>query len=106
MYNYNIGGRSYEENTYDYWGLCCRNNYIRHYYFFCHFCYIKKMVCKSDEGNITIMYNDKTLTGYTANGISYDYDGQKEYADQVGVDAYLTEFATWFSNNTTGTCSR
>ena len=66
----------------------------------------KKMVCKSDEGNITIMYNDKTLTGYTANGISYDYDGQKEYADKVGVDAYLTEFATWFSNNTTGTCSR
>lgn len=66
----------------------------------------KKMVCKSDEGNITIMYNDKTLTGYTTNGISYDYDGQKEYANQVGVDAYLTEFATWFSNNTTGTCSR
>ena len=65
-----------------------------------------KLVCKSKEGNITIMYNDKTLTGYTANGISYDYDGQKEYADQVGVDAYLTEFATWFSNNTTGTCSR
>ena len=50
----------------------------------------KKMVCKSDEGNITIMYNDKTITGYTANGISYDYDGQKEYADQDGVDAYLT----------------
>ena len=66
----------------------------------------KKMVCKSDEGNITIMYNDKTLTGYTANGISYDYDGQKKYADQVGVDTYLTEFATWFSKNTTGTCSR
>ena len=33
-------------------------------------------------------------------------DGQKEYADQVDVDAYLTEFVTWFSNNTTGTCSR
>ena len=38
----------------------------------------KKILCKSDEGNITIMYNDKTITGYTANGISYDYDGQKE----------------------------
>lgn len=37
----------------------------------------KKMVCKSDKGNITIMYNNKTITGYTANGISYDYDGQK-----------------------------
>lgn len=66
----------------------------------------KKMVCKSDEGNITIMYNEKTLTGYTAKGISYDYDGQKKYVDQIGVETYLTEFATWFSNNTTGTCSR
>ena len=66
----------------------------------------KKMVCKSSEGNITIMYNDKTITGYTASGMSYDLDQQKEYAEQVGVDAYLNEFATWFSNNTTGTCSR
>ena len=37
----------------------------------------KKLVCKSDEGNITIMYNDKTINGYTASGISYDLDGQK-----------------------------
>lgn len=66
----------------------------------------KKMICKSNEGNITIMYNDKTLTGYTANRISYDYDGQKKYANQIGINAYLTEFATWFSNNTTGTCSK
>ena len=27
----------------------------------------KKLVCKSSEGNITIMYNDKIITGYTAN---------------------------------------
>ena len=31
-----------------------------------------KLVCKSDEGNITIMYNDKKIKGYTANGITYD----------------------------------
>ena len=37
----------------------------------------KKLVCKSNEGNITIMYNDKTISGYTANGLSYDLDGQK-----------------------------
>ena len=65
-----------------------------------------KMVCKSDEGDITIMYTNKGITGYTANGISYDLDGQQDYAEQVGIDAYLDEFATWFSNNTTGTCSR
>lgn len=64
----------------------------------------EKLVCKSNEGNITIMYNDKTITGYTANGISYDLDGQKKYAEKVGVDAYISEFSTWFSSNTTGSC--
>ncbi len=65
----------------------------------------KKLVCKSDEGNITIMYNDKTINGYTASGISYDLDGQKKYAEEIGIDAYIDEFSTWFSNNTTGSCS-
>lgn len=64
----------------------------------------EKLVCKSEEGNITIMYNDKTITGYTANGISYDLDGQKEYAEQIGIDAYIEEFSRYFSNNTTGNC--
>lgn len=63
-----------------------------------------KLVCESDEGNITIMYTKKQITGYTAKGISYDLDGQKEYAEQVGIDAYIDEFSEWFSNNTTGTC--
>lgn len=65
----------------------------------------EKLICKSDEGNITIMYNDKTITGYTAVGISYDLDGQKKYAEQVGTDAYMQEFSTWFRNNTSGTCT-
>lgn len=33
-----------------------------------------KLVCKSEQGNITIMYNDKTIKGYTANGITYNLD--------------------------------
>lgn len=66
----------------------------------------KKLVCKSDEGNIKIMYNDKTITGYTASGVSYDLDGQKKYAEQIGIEAYLDEFSTWFSTNTSGTCTR
>lgn len=64
----------------------------------------KKLICKSNEGNITIMYNDKAITGYIANGISYDMDGQKKYAKKVGINAYISEFSTWFSTNTTGTC--
>lgn len=66
----------------------------------------KKLVCKSDEGNITIMYNSKTITGYNANGMTYDFDDQKEYADEIGVDNYIEEFDSWFRSNTTGTCSK
>ena len=65
----------------------------------------KKLVCKSDRGNITIMYNDKTITGYTAVGLSYDLDGQKKYAQQVGIDAYIQEFSSWYRNNVGGTCT-
>lgn len=66
----------------------------------------KKLECKSSEGNITIMYNDKTITGYTANGITYDMDGQQVVAEQMGIDAYINEFSTWFGNNTSGTCTK
>lgn len=66
----------------------------------------KKMICKSSEGNITLMYNDDTLTGYTAKGMTFDLDEQKKYAEQIGIEAYLDEFAEWFKNNTTGTCDR
>lgn len=66
----------------------------------------KKLVCKSSEGDITIMYNNKTITGYTAKGMTYDLDEQKEYAEQIGVEKYLDEFSTFFSTNTTGTCTK
>lgn len=63
-----------------------------------------KLVCTSEEGNITIMYNDSEITGYTAVGVKYDLDGQKEYAKQIGVDAYIAEFENWFVTNTSGSC--
>ena len=64
-----------------------------------------KLVCKSNEGNITIMYNEKGITGYTANGMSYDLDQQQDYTKKIGIDAYIKEFNSWFTSNTTGTCS-
>ena len=66
----------------------------------------KKMVCKSDEGDITIMYNDSQITGYTAVGISYNLEEQKILAERIGVEAYLNDFSKWFKNNTSGTCTR
>ena len=65
----------------------------------------EKLVCKSSQGNITIMYNEETISGYTAAGLSYDLDGQKKYAEQIGVDSYLQEFSYWFKSNTDGSCS-
>lgn len=64
----------------------------------------KKLVCEADEGKITIMYNDKTITGYTAKNVSYDLSGQKAYAEQIGIEAYIEEFSEYFSTNSSGRC--
>lgn len=67
----------------------------------------KKLVCESSSGNVTIMYNDDSLTGYSTLGnLTYNYDQQSEYALEVGVDNYIAEFTTWFSTNTDGTCTQ
>ena len=64
----------------------------------------KKFECTSSQGDITIMYDDNTITGYMANGISYDLDNQKSYAEQIGIEKYLSEFDNWFKANTDGSC--
>ena len=64
-----------------------------------------KLVCNSNVGKITIMYNEKTINGYIADGISYNLDEQKKYAEQIGTDAYVQEFTNWFRTNTGGTCT-
>ncbi len=66
----------------------------------------KKLVCTSEQGNITLMYNDNQILGYTSKGISYDLEGQKAIAKEKGIEEYLTEFETWFTTNTTGVCVR
>lgn len=65
----------------------------------------EKLVCKSNEGDITIMYNESGITGYMANGMSYDLDSQQEYAKKVGIDTYIIEFNNWFISNTSGICT-
>ncbi len=64
-----------------------------------------KLICKSDKGNITIMYNDTTIKGYSANRIRYDLDQQRQVAEKIGIDNYISQFTTWFETNTSGTCS-
>ena len=64
----------------------------------------KQLVCTSNEGDITIYYSKKGVIDYTADGIEFDLEEQREYSVAVGIDAYLDEFSEWFQNNTTGTC--
>ena len=65
----------------------------------------EKLICKSDKGNITIMYKNNEIIGYKAYNMTYDLDNQKEYAKSVGIDSYIKEFNTWFSNTTSGSCT-
>lgn len=64
-----------------------------------------KLVCKSKEGNITIMYNESGITGYTASGIGYNLEEQKLVAEKFGINRYITEFNNWFISNTSGSCT-
>lgn len=64
----------------------------------------KKLECTSNRGSITIMYNDDTINGYATNGLSYNLDDQKAYAERIGIEAYLEEFIDLFESNTGGTC--
>ena len=63
-----------------------------------------KLVCESPEGNITIHYNDETITSYQSEGMIFDFDEQRELANRTGITYYINEFSSWFRNNTSGTC--
>lgn len=66
-----------------------------------------KLRCESSRGDITIMYNDDGITGYNANGISYDMDEANIYVKSIGgIENYLVEFNDWFVENTSGTCEK
>ncbi len=68
----------------------------------------EKLVCTSSQGDITIMYKKDKITGSKTKTktkrFTYDLDGQNAYAQQIGIDAYLEEFTSWFEENTDGTC--
>ncbi len=69
--------------------------------------YVKsdKIICSSSVGNITILYNEEELTGYTTSGdLSFDFDTQNAYAETIGTKDYIQEFKVWFDENTDGTC--
>ena len=62
------------------------------------------LICESDRGNITLMYGESELNGYSSYGISYDFDDQKDIAEKMGINNYINQFKIWFETETTGTC--
>jgi len=64
----------------------------------------KELVCKSNNGNITLYYDNNRISGYTANGYTYDLLSESEHAMEIGIEKYMQEFSTIFINNTAGTC--
>ena len=66
----------------------------------------KDFVCTSDQGSITLYYNKNAVIGYSAQGFTYDLDGQQELSKQKGIDQYLDEFNQWFVSTTNGKCTK
>lgn len=66
----------------------------------------KQLVCQSNEGNITLVYDNNTVVGFTASTYTYDLLSEKERAEEMGVEKYIDEFASIFNTNTMGTCTK
>ena len=66
-----------------------------------------QLVCTSEQGEIIILYDDEGLTGYSTSGsLTYDYEGQKEKAKEMGVNEYINQFKSYFESNYSGTCTQ
>lgn len=58
-----------------------------------------KLVCNSEQGNLTIFYNNENLTKYEADNLTFDIDGQNKIVDEIGVRTWIEDFSLWFRMN-------
>ena len=64
----------------------------------------KKLVCKSEFSQITIVYDKAGLLSYSSRKYSYDFFQEQKKAKQGGVKKYIKEFQDSFSSTTGGSC--
>lgn len=62
------------------------------------------IVCTSNEGNITLYYNDKKIIKYEVDNIAFNLSKQNEAAEKLGMDEYIKQFNEWFTSSTSGSC--
>ena len=65
-----------------------------------------KLVCTAKSSNITIIYNNENIVSYKASGMSYDLEGQQDYAKKIGIKEYIEEFSSEFATNANGKCQK
>jgi len=65
----------------------------------------KQLVCKSNNGNITLTYDENSIIGYTSSGYSFDLLLEQGRFSQLGMDRYIEEYSNTFNTNTFGTCT-
>lgn len=66
----------------------------------------KKLVCTADDKSITIMYKDNKIVDYVADGVDFDLEAHQNTINQVGIDAFFSQYDYWFRSNTSGYCVR
>lgn len=64
-----------------------------------------KMICRSDYGNITVVYENNKIIEYQTEDLKDDDILPKEYVEKVGIDEFLKSFSDWFYLKKKGTCT-
>lgn len=62
------------------------------------------LVCKSNEGSISIKFSDDDIIAYVGEGVSYNIEEQRVIFKQIGFSQYISQFNEWFTSNTSGSC--
>ena len=63
-----------------------------------------KLICKSNNGKVTIYYDENGITGNSTTNFKYEYSDEKKRAQELGIHEYLNQYKTWFENTTNGEC--
>ncbi len=64
-----------------------------------------RLECKSSNGNIMILYDEKGVIGYsTIESLSYDLYDEQEIASKMSASNYINQYKINFENSYDGTC--
>ena len=65
----------------------------------------QKLVCNSDKGGFTIVYDKSTITDYSVDNMEYNFGEQESLIENMGIDAYIKRLSDWYHETTGVSCS-